>query len=112
MKSHSYFSAIDSIPQPVCALVKLWRSDPIAANYETKVGEDPRVLEWRGLKPFPDADVYMTGDTFAACFDTGASLGWSEGALLNSERLVTSYFNAEPYKGALHWKKKLVKAKL
>lgn len=85
------------IPTPVCAVTKLWLGAPISANYEAKVGVRADLLQWRGLKPFPNAEIYVTGDTFTSCFDTGSSLGWSEGAMLNSERVVTQYFGVSPF---------------
>ena len=84
----------------------------IVGNYQSRIGEDSYLLQWDALKPFPDSDVFITGDTFVACNKTSAFIGWSEGVLLNSERIVTNYFSAEPYMEGLELKNDRPKSKL
>lgn len=101
------------MPMPVCAVAKMWLAkDTMAAHYEAGIGEDSYQLQWAGLKPFPDADVFMTGDTFNACTPAGTYIGWSEGVLLNSERIVTNYFNVVPYTTGLELENRRPKSKL
>lgn len=105
---------METIPPPVCAVQKLWlgHEDTMAANYQSRVGEDSYLLQWDALKPFPDADIFITGDTFTACSKTAAFVGWSEGVLLNSERIVANFFGVEPYLDGLELKCDRPKSKL
>ena len=83
---------------PVGAAARVWATDPIVASaYPPKVGVDPYKLQWEALKPFADAHIYIAGDTFGACTLDNHYIGWSEGTLLNSERLLTNYFGLTPY---------------
>ena len=93
-----HFSGNKDIPVPVCALQRCWQGDDdtIAANYLSKVSVSSYALQWEGLKPFHDSDVYITGDTFSACTKAGILVGWSEGVLLHSERILTSYLGRIP----------------
>ena len=102
------------MPSPVCALQRLWLGydDMMVGNYQSRIGEDSYLLQWDALKPFPDSDVFITGDTFVACNKTSAFIGWSEGVLLNSERIVANYFSAEPYMEGLELKNDRPKSKL
>ena len=67
-----------------------------AANYQSRIGVDSYQLQFQGLKPFKNADVYITGDTFTAYSKNFSFIGWSEGVLLNSERILFKYFGLEP----------------
>ena len=98
-----HFSGDKDIPVPVCALQRCWQGDDdtIAANYLSKVGVNSYDLQWESLKPFQDSDIYITGDTFSACTKTGILVGWSEGVLLHSERILASYFGVDPYMDGL-----------
>ncbi|KAF6041500.1 hypothetical protein EB796_000179 [Bugula neritina] len=84
---------------PVCAITKIWMSDPIAAaNYQSRVGVNTYELQWKALKPFPDAPIYIAGDSFVPSIKSvGAFIGWSEGSLLNSERILVNHFGLAPY---------------
>lgn len=90
------------IPRPVCAATKIWNSDPIdAGNFQSVVGVDANELQWKTLKPFEDLPMYITGDTFTAVSKVGSYIGWSEGALLNSERILVNHFGLKPIRHGL-----------
>jgi len=84
------------MPPIKAAICKVWSANQIPANTQARVGTDANRLQWQGIKPFPDADVYITGDTFNPVTKRGAFIGWSEGALLNSERVLVNYFGLPP----------------
>lgn len=89
---------MEELPSPVCALTRMWiAKDSIAAHYESGIGEDPYQLQWDVIKPFPDADIFVTGDTFTACKEDGPYIGWSEGVLLNTERILAKHFDVSSY---------------
>lgn len=85
------------LPTPVCSVAKLWLDSPIAANYQSRVGVDSYQLQWKGLKPFDDAEVFIAGDTFTAATTDTIFIGWSEGVLLTSERILARHLDIEPY---------------
>lgn len=101
------------IPKPVCAASKIWNSDPIdAGNFQTGVGVDANELQWKALKPFDDLPLYITGDTFTAVSKVGAFIGWSEGALLNSERILVNHYGLKPISSGLSLQNDWPKSKL
>ena len=66
-------------------------------SYYPKLGVDSNQLHWDSLKPFEDADMFITGDTFTAWEKKGCHIGFSEGALLTSERILVKYFGLKPF---------------
>ena len=81
--------------------MKLWgsstNSERIFANYFTVVGTDFNQLQWQGMKPFRDLDIYITGDTFTASTHKLSYSGWSESGLLTTERVLGKYFGLETW---------------
>lgn len=91
-----YISEMKDMPPPLCAVAKLWLTDSTPANYQSRIGVNSYQLQFEGLKPFPDANIYITGDTFSACTKQHSFLSWSEGVLLNSERILVGHFGLSP----------------
>ena len=90
-----------SVPKPVSGATKTWGSstdmERIFAEHPVNVGVDFNQLQWEGMKPFGDLDVYITGDTFSACNRSVSLLGWSESGLLTTERVLGKYFGLETW---------------
>ena len=83
--------------QPVCAAKYFWGVNETAGILSyPKIGVDSNQLHWDSLKPFDDAEIFITGDTFAAWETKGCHIGFSEGALLTSERILCKYFGLKP----------------
>ncbi|XP_067940887.1 achacin-like [Watersipora subatra] len=86
------------VPAPVCAVAGDWSSGLIdCAHTRTKVGVDTYKLQWEALQPFRDTPLFIAGDVFPVCTKTAMYSGWSEAALLSSERILTSHFELTPY---------------
>lgn len=93
----------EDIGEPICAARMFWGTStasdtrPTAGvSYFPAAGVDSNQLHWQSLKPFDDADIYITGDTFSAWSEDGAFSGFSEGALLASERILVNQFGLTP----------------
>ncbi|XP_067929600.1 achacin-like [Watersipora subatra] len=99
---HKALKKIMSCPhvkdQPVCAARMFWGTDTQGAtSYYPKCGVDSNQLHWDSLKPFEDADMYITGDLFPAWDEKGVNLGFTEMPLLTAERILTNHFGLEPF---------------
>ncbi|XP_067930018.1 achacin-like [Watersipora subatra] len=88
--------------EPVCAIRMFWGTESDgASSYYPKCGVDSNQLHWESLKPFHDADMYISSDTFAAWNENGVDMGWAELPLLTSERILTNHFGLEPFREGL-----------
>jgi len=91
-------TGLKNIPAPVAASIKIWDSKPVSGVSFSQIGVDSYQLQFKTLKPFPEAEIYITGDAFfASTKDGGAFYGWSEGSLITSERILVGHFGLMPY---------------
>jgi len=88
---------LKSVPAPVGASIKIWDSKRVSGGSLSQIGVDSYQLQFKTLKPFPEAEIYITGDVFFASTKDGAFYGWSEGSLITSERILVSHFGLLPF---------------
>ena len=86
----------------MCAVRVFWGLDETGPMmYVPNVGVDGNQIHWDSLKPFPDADMFMSSDTFPPWLKKGLNLGFSESVLLTSEQILVNHFGLEPLRDGL-----------
>jgi len=89
---------LTSITAPVSAAVKNWDCDPISALNLSQIEVDAYQLQFKMLKPFPEAHIYIAGDVFFSSTKTdGSFYGWSESSLISSERILVNHFGLQQF---------------
>lgn len=98
-----YSLGCDEPPEkPICAVRKYWGVDGVQGyTQHPKPGSDSNKLHWESVKPFSDADIYMASDCFPPSDRTMSFMGFAEGPLLTSERILVNHFGLNPVRGDL-----------
>ncbi|KAF6037629.1 hypothetical protein EB796_004064 [Bugula neritina] len=90
--------SLKNIPNPVSAAVKIWDQSSISAGSISQIGVDAYQLQFKTLKPFPEAHIYIAGDVFFSSTKTdGSFYGWSESSLISSERILVNHFGLQKF---------------